>query len=248
MLKFKLGTGIDEEFSDVDMSSLRPAREFARKYGCKALVYGPPGTGKTPILCNTSDKPVAVFHEAGTASLGDSNCPSWEAHDAARADEFYTWFTESNESRNFNTLITDSGSHLMKLYLDAEKGKGNKEGGDAHGKRVYGKAAERAGKWLEKIFNMPQKHVFVICKQEIVELGGIMTRRPSFDGNVLPRDIPHLYDCILHLDLQHVPGVTNPVTAFRCRNGFDVMARNRTMKLAEFEQPNAAALANKYMS
>jgi hypothetical protein len=246
MVKFGLGT--EKEFFDVDMSSLRPAREFARKYGCKALVYGPPGTGKTPIACETADTPVAVLHEAGAASLGNSNCPAFEAHDAARADEFYQWFTTSAESKNFNSLIVDSGSELMKIYLRALKAKGSQAGNEAHGMKVYGKAAELAGNWLEKVFHMPQKHVFVICKQDTVEIGnGLFMKRPAFPGNVLQTDIPHLYDCILQLDLHPVPG-RGITTAFRCRNAFDTMARNRTGKLDEFEPPHLGNLARKYMS
>lgn len=233
----------------MDMRDLRPAREFARKYGCKAIVYGPPGTGKTPILAKTAQRPILVAHEAGTASLWDCDTPTYEAYDAPRCDEFYTWFFNSAESKNFDSLIVDSASELMRIYLKAQKSKGSASGNEAHGQRAYGKSAEQAGKWLEQAYSMPQKHIFLICKQEIIEIDGINTKRPAFDGNVLPRDIPHLYDCILHLDLYMVPdGTTVPKTAFKCRHDFGVMARNRTGKLDMLERPDAAHLAQKYMS
>lgn len=233
----------------MDMRDLRPAREFARKYGCKAIVYGPPGTGKTPILAKTSPRPILVAHEPGTASLWDCDTPTYEAYDVDRANQFYTWFLNSAESSNFDTLIVDSASELMRIYLKAQKAKKTSEGNEAHGQRAYGKSAEQAGAWLEKLYAMPQKHIMLICKQEIIQLDGINTKRPAFDGNVLPRDIPHLYDCILHLDLYHVPTVpTGPVTAVRCRNDFGVMARNRTGKLDALEPPVISQLTAKYMS
>ena len=100
----------------MNLSSLKPASEFAKNYGVKAIVYGSAGSGKTPII-NTCPNPVLLACEPGLLSLRGSKVPTWEAYSADKVDEFFEWFFKSNETKKFDTLAIDSISQMAELYL-----------------------------------------------------------------------------------------------------------------------------------
>ena len=217
---------------------LKPASSFAIQYGVKAVIYGPPGKGKTPIL-NTAPRPVLLACEPGLLSMRKSNVPTWPAFDAKSIDEFFKWLFHSNETRNYDTVGVDSISQMCEVYLQAAL-KTNK-----HGMAAYGEMARNSMDQIRGLYYMAQKHTYLIAKQQIITEGGLM-KRPYFPGQQLPTEVPHLFDEILHLDTQNVPGM-GQIVAFRCHGGFDVMARDRTGNLAEFEPPDFGLLVQKAM-
>lgn len=220
----------------MNINDLRPANEFAQKYGCKTICYGPPGTGKTPII-NTAPRPVLLACEPGLLSMRGSNVPTFTAFEPKRIDEFFDWVTGSSEINNFDTIGIDSVSEMAGIYL-VEGLRKNK-----HGMAAYGDMAENTEKQLRKIYFMKNKHVYAIGKQEINN----GYKRPYMPGQYLPVNFPHLFDYILHLDIQNVPGV-GQVKAFRCNGDMQTMARNRTGNLNDFEPPNLMQLFQKAMT
>ena len=221
------------------MSDLRPASDFARNFGVKSLIYGPPGSGKTPVM-NTAPRPVLLACEPGLLSMRNSKVPTFEAYDGQKVDEFFAWVFGSNEIKNFDTIGVDSTSQMAELYLQAAN-KTNK-----HGLAAYGEMARNTLKHLEMLYFMQQKHTYLIAKQEIKTENNITMKRPYFPGQQLPVEVPHKYDCILQLDIQNVPGM-GQLQAFRCRGSIDVVARNRTGTLNEYEPPNFGLLVQKAM-
>lgn len=223
----------------MNLQSLRPAKDYAIQYGVKSVIYGPAGSGKTPIL-NTAPRPVLLACEPGLLSMRKSTIPTFPAFTDAAIDEFFKWLFHSNESKNFDTIGVDSTSQMAETYLQAAL-KTNK-----HGLQAYGEMARRTMDQLRGLYYMQQKHTYLIAKQEIVSDNGMGLRRPYFPGKQLPIDVPHLYDAILHLDKQNVPG-QGQVTAFRCIGSIDVVARDRTGSLAEYEPPNFDYIVKKAM-
>lgn len=221
----------------MNAADLRPARDFAKMYGCKGLIYGPPGSAKTPII-NTAPRPVLLACEAGLLSMRTSNVPTFQAFTPERVNEFFKWFFNSNESKAFDTLAIDSAPQMADIYLQQAL-KTNK-----HGKAAYGDMATAVMDNLRPLFYMQQKHAYVICKETSDAQG---MKRPYFPGQQLNVDVPHLYDFILHLGVKNVPGA-GQVLAFQCNQNFDVLARNRTGNLNDYEPPNFAALVQKAMS
>lgn len=219
---------------------LRPARDFAIQYGVKSVIYGPPGSTKTPTI-NTCPRPVLLACEPGLLSMRNSNVPTWQGETAERCDEFFKWFFESIETKNFDTLAIDSTSQMAEIYLGRAKSK------NKHGLAAYGAMAEDTLKQLNGVYFTREKHTYLIAKQEIITEGGISCKRPYYLGKQLPVEIPHKYDEILQLDTQNVPGV-GQVKAFRCIGSIDVVARDRTGMLNEFEEPNFEKLIRKCMS
>ncbi len=219
----------------MNINDLRPAKEFAMLYGCKSLIYGSPGTGKTPLV-GTAPRPVLLAVEPGLLSMRQSNVPTWIGHTKARIDDFMKWFELSAEAKNFDTLAIDSVSQMCNIALDESKAK--------HGLAQYGEMADYVWPYMQRLYFTKEKHLYLICKEELTSDG---KRRPSFPGQQLPRDIPHLYDCILRLAKVPIPQIGEQL-AFQCNGTADVVARNRTGTLADYEPPDFSALVRKAMS
>lgn len=218
----------------MNQSDLKPAKDFANAFGCKAIVYGPPGSGKTPVS-GSSPRPVLLATEPGLLSMRNSTVPTWIGDTKAKIDEFMKWFENSSETKNFDTLIIDSTSQMCNIALDESKSK--------HGLAQYGDMADYVMPFLKRLYFMREKHMFLIAKEELTTDG---KRRPLYPGKFLPAEIPHLYDCILRLAKVPIPQVGEQL-AFQCNGSIDVVARNRTGTLADFEPPNFTDLVRKVM-
>lgn len=223
----------------MDQRNLRPAREFAIRYGVKTLCYGPAGSGKTPIF-NTAPRPLLLSIETGMLSMRNSNVPTFKADTAEQIDEFFNWFIYSAENRNFDTLGIDSGTEGANRYLQRS------ERSNKHGLAAYGQMAEDWLKWLKLLYYMPQKHIYLICKQGTIQTPMCQQATPIFPGNELNREVPYLYDEILHLAVKNIPNVGQHL-AFQTFQTLDVIARDRSGMLAPYEPPNLTALFQKAM-
>ena len=225
----------------MNIKDLKAAGDFALNFGCKALIYGPAGSAKTPLL-NTAPRPLLLATEPGLLSMRGSNIPTYEAYTPAKIDEFFKWFFNSNETKNFDTLGIDSASQIADIYLiDAQKN-------NKHGLKAYGEMAESTMEHLRTLYYTRYKHTYVVCKEEIKDLDGQTMRRPYFPGQVLPISVPHLYDFILRLAKTNVPGVQGETLAFQCQGSYNVLSRNRTGNLSQYEPPNFNSLVEKAMS
>lgn len=225
----------------MNINNLRPAREFAQNFGVKAVIYGPPGSAKTPLI-NTAPRPVLLACEPGLLSMKTSNVPTWLGYDAKNVDAFFSWFFNSTETKNFDTLAVDSVSQMAEIYLqDAQKT-------NKHGMAAYGEMARNVMEHMRRLYFFPQKHTYLIAKEQVLDDNGVKVRRPYYPGQQLPTDIPHLYDGIFRLSKSFIPGMVGETLAFRCVGTTDIIARDRTGNLNEFEEPNFAKLVAKAMA
>lgn len=220
----------------MNINDLKPAKEFARKFGCKAIVYGPAGTGKTPII-NTAPRPVLLATEPGLLSMRNSEVPTWIAPTKDKIDEFFKWFELSAEAKKFDTLAVDSVSQMCEIALTEAKKR------IKHGLQIYGDMNEYIYPYMERLYFMPEKHMYLIAKEEVQDSG---MRRPYYPGKQLPIQIPHRYDCIIRVAKVPIPNLGEQ-TAFQCNGTYDVMARNRTGDLADFEPPHFGDIVKKVM-
>lgn len=225
----------------MNANQLRPASQLAQQFGVKCLTYGGPGMGKTPLI-QTAPRPVLCVVEPGMLSMKNSNIPAWEAHKPEQIDEFFDWLFRSNDAKQFDTVGIDSISQLAEIFLTQEL-KRNKDG-----RKAYGEMSRRVMDIVNGLYYLPQKHVYLIGKQAMVDVNGSQEKRPYFPGQDLNVKVPHLYDEILHLGRYNVPGQPQPVVAFRCNETYGVMARDRSGKLNELEPPNLGDIFKKCMS
>ena len=219
----------------MNINDLQEARVFAQQFGCKAIIYGPPGSAKTPII-NTAPRPVLLATEPGLLSMRNSKVPTWIGDTKTKIDEFFKWFENSSEANNFDTLAIDSTSEICNICLNESK--------KAHGLQQYGEMADYAMPYFRRMYFKREKHMYFIAKEELTVDG---KRRPSYPGQQLPKDMPHLYDCVLRLAKVPVPQVGETL-AFQCNGSVDIVARNRTGTLDNFEPPDFSALVKKVMS
>lgn len=237
----------------MNINDLKPASEFASKYGVKSIVYGKPGTGKTPML-NSAPRPVLLSVEPGLKSMANSSIPTFEAHTIDKLEEFFKWFFGSQEVNNFDTLAIDSASQIAEVSLLAKALKFK------DGRQVYGEMGKQVGGWFNDLFFFPNKHIIAICKEGKEEIGTnmineggtikveVITRlRPYFPGNELNVKIPHQYDEIFHVDHRRIPGV-GLVPAFLTKGNDKINARDRSGKLNDIEEPNWANIIKKCSS
>lgn len=230
----------------MDIRDLKAAGDHAQNFGCKCIIYGPAGTGKTPLI-NTAPRPLLLSIEPGLLSMRGSTVPTYEANTAQRIDEFFKWFFNSNETKNFDTLGIDSGSYMADVYLQSSLKGTSKAGNKKHGMAAYGEMAENTMEHLRTLFYVKQKHVYLICKEEIADVEYQSVRRPYFPGKVLNIDVPFLYDFILRLAKYNaIPGAPpGEHLAFQCVGNMNIIARNRTGNLNEFEPPHFGNLVDK---
>lgn len=218
------------------MPEFKPANTYAQQFGVKSLVYGPPGTGKTPLL-NTAPRPVLLAVEPGLLSMRGSPIPTCLAETPALIDDFFNWLFNSREADQYDTVGIDSVSEISYRYLVPEL-KAHKDG-----RKAYGEMARKVFPHLSNLYYMRNKHAYLIAKQTTDESGKYI---PHFEGKDLGTKVPHLYDEILHLAKVQVPGV-GEVTALRTQEAYNIAARDRSGRLAEFEQPHLTNLFNKIL-
>ena len=220
----------------MNINDLRPAKDFAKQFGIKAIVYGPPGSSKTPTI-NTAPNPVLLATEPGLLSMRGSNVPTWIAPDKKRIDEFFKWFELSNESKKFDTLAVDSVSQMCNIALNESTAK--------HGLAQYGEMADYVMPYCERLYYMKEKHMYLIAKEELTSDG---KRRPAFPGQQLngSTGVAHLYDYILRLAKVTIP-IHGEQLAFQCNGTYDIIARNRTGNLDTYEPPDFGLLIKKGM-
>ncbi len=240
----------------MNFKDLKPAGSLTQRFGVKAILYGQPGTGKTPMI-NTAPRPVLLASEPGLLSMRGSNVPTWEAFTPEKIEEFFKWFFESKEASGFDTLALDSGSQIAELSL-AKHQRRCKDG-----RKAYGEMSLECMHWFDQLYYMPHKHVVMICKQMRAEVGKQVVSngpgggfsvemtyqaQPFFPGQDLNIKVPHRYDEILYVGQAQVPGIAQPVTAIRTKASPEILARDRSGRLAELEPPDLSALFAKAMS
>lgn len=230
----------------MDIKSLRPARDFACQFGVKSLVYGPPGSGKTPLV-NTCPRPLLLACEPGLLSMRNSTVPTFQAYDAASIDEFFKWFFNSTETKNFDTICVDSIPQLADTYLQAALTGKSKSGSKMHGLAAYGDMATRTMEHLRGLYYTMHKHTYLICKEGWIDETNGKMRRPYFPGQQLNTDVPHLFDEILHLGIHSVPNA-GQIKSFQCSATIDTVARDRTGALSEYEKPDFGYIIKKCMT
>lgn len=230
----------------MNLKDLVPASQCAKNMGVKSVLYGGPGVGKTPLI-DTAPSPVLLAIEPGMLSMRSSSVLTYKAYEhpkgvAEGVEEFFQWFFSSTEANKFDSLGVDSVSEMAEAFLRQELARNTNK------QRAYGEMASRVTNHMIRLFYLPRKHVMMIAKQ--FEDKETKRKKPSFPGQKLDTDIPHLFDEIWHyskLPIGSIPGVMEEVKAIRCHESADVMARDRSGNLDTFEFPNLSQIFNKCM-
>lgn len=206
--------------------------------GVKMLVYGNAGVGKTSLI-PTLPNPVVLSAEGGLLSIQGADVPFIEINSMATLMEAYTWLTESEESKQFESVALDSISEIGEVVL-AEELKRNKDG-----RAAYGELNTVMASMIRAFRDLPNKHVYFTAKcDKSQDETGRMLYAPSMPGKSLSMQIPYFFDLLLALRVEKdQEGVAQ--RALMCDSDGIWQAKDRSGKLEQWEAPDLGAIIAK---
>lgn len=242
----------------MNLSNLRMPKDLIQRNGVKMLIYGGAGTGKTRSAL-TATRPVILAVEQGLLSLQNEQIPVFDVHynltptmkTEERATkklvnivEFFEWLERSNEAKQFDTVYIDSLSEISTLVLEDELSRAKDP------RQAYGAMADKVLKWVRLLHTLQNKHIAVICKQEMITSNNINYFQPAFEGQKLFREITHLFDEIFRFQMKRfkTPQGFQEFPVCSTKNMQDYLARDKSGKLAEDEPQNIQQIISKIMS
>jgi hypothetical protein len=211
--------------------------------GVKTLVYGPAGSGKTP-LCATAPNPIILSAESGLLSLRQCNppVPYIEIRSMRDLMEAYNWCLQAQEARQFYTICLDSISEVMEVVLDDEKKKSKDP------RKAYGELLEQGMKLTRAFRDLPGKCVVVVAKQQYDkdETLGAMMYAPMLPGSKLGPQLPYFFDEVFQMCIGRDAN-QQVIRYIRAEPEFNIVARDRSGRLAKYEPPNLTFIFNKIL-
>lgn len=206
--------------------------------GVKVLVYGQAGAGKTSLI-KTLPQPIVLSAEGGLLSIQDADLPFIEISDMETLREAYTWLTQSDEAKGFQSVALDSISEIAEVVLNAEK-KATKDP-----RQAYGAMQEQMADIIRAFRDLPGRHVYMSAKLEKTqdEMGRVLYA-PSMPGNKTGQALPYFFDEVLALRVEKDgEGVTQ--RALMCDSDGLWLAKDRSGKLDAWEAPDLGAVIAK---
>lgn len=206
--------------------------------GVKMLVYGQSGAGKTSLI-PTLPNPVVLSAEGGLLSIQGADVPFIEINSMATLMEAYTWLTESDEAKQFDSVALDSISEIGEVVL-AEELKKNKDG-----RAAYGELNTVMASMIRAFRDLPNKHVYFTAKcDKSQDETGRMLYAPSMPGKSLSMQIPYFFDLLLALRVEK-DSEGNTQRALLCDSDGIWQAKDRSGKLDTWEAPDLGAIITK---
>lgn len=228
----------------MSLKNLRLPRDVVKRNGVKMLIYGGAGTGKTRSVL-TAPRPMLFSAEQGLLSLQSENVPVWDMNGKfEQFTRFMEWLEKSNEPRQFDTIYIDSLSELTTALLELEMAK------ITDGRKAYGAMADKLLKYLRTLINLPNKHIVLLAKQEVVVSNNIAYAQPAFEGKKLFTEITHSLDEIFRFQPKRFKmqqGYQEFMVA-STKNMTDYLARDKSGKLAEDEPQHIGDIITKIYS
>ncbi len=206
--------------------------------GVKMVVYGQSGSGKTSLI-PTLPTPIVLSAEGGLLSIRDSDIPFIEINDIDTLKEAYSWISESEEAKSFESIAIDSISEIAEVVLSHEK-QINKDG-----RAAYGETQAQVLEIMRAFRDLQGKHVYFSakCEKSQDEMSRILYG-PSMPGNKLSQQIPYLVDEVLALRVEKDgEGITQ--RALMCDSDGLWLAKDRSGKLDAWEAPNLGEIIAK---
>lgn len=200
--------------------------------GIKCVVYGSSGVGKT-VLCSTAPRPIIISAEQGLLSLASLDVPYIEVNNMKDVDDAYKLLKDNPD---YDTICIDSLSEIAEAVLaDFKKTV-------ADGRQGYMKLAEALGAFIKNLRDIQGKNIVFIAKAKRIEdeESGTNVYEPHMPGKVLPFNLPYLVDEVLYYDLDRKGNRQLCTKANR-----KWVAKDRSGKLDEFEEPNLTAIFSK---
>jgi phage nucleotide-binding protein len=203
----------------------------------KMLAYGQAGSGKTSLI-PTLPTPVILSAEGGLLSISGHDIPFVKIGGMDDLREAYKWLTDSDESKQFESVAIDSISEVAEVCLGAEKAIAKDP------RQAYGEMQTTMAEVI-RTFRDLDKHVLMTAKLEKSqdEMGRILYA-PSMPGNKTGQALPYYFDIVAALRVEKDDeGLTQ--RALMLESDGIWQAKDRSGKLDVWEAPDLAAIIAK---
>ena len=205
----------------------------------KVLVYGGAGLGKT-VLCSTAPNPIIISAEAGLLSISDHDIPVIEVNTVEDVMEAYSWLTENENAKKYETICLDSITEIAEVLLTQYK----REEKDP--RKAYGRLNDDMAHLIRSFRDIKGKNVYFTAKsiKKEDESSGISLTRPAMPGATLTNNLAYWFDEVLCLRI----GKTESGKEFRYLQTapellFD--AKDRSGCLSKMEKPDLQHIFDK---
>ena len=205
--------------------------------GIKMLAYGQAGSGKTSLI-PTLPTPVILSAEGGLLSISGHDIPFIKIGGMDDLREAYKWLTDSDESKQFESVAIDSISEVAEVCLGAEKAIAKDP------RQAYGEMQTTMAEVI-RTFRDLDKHVLMTAKLEKSqdEMGRVLYA-PSMPGNKTGQALPYSFDIVAALRIEKdTEGLTQ--RALMLESDGIWQAKDRSGKLDVWEAPDLAAIIKK---
>jgi hypothetical protein len=212
---------------------LQSTQNITLRSGVKVLIYGNSGVGKTRC-CATAPNPIFVSAEGGLLSLRKYNLPYIEVHSMTALQQAYQWCLNSNEGKQFGSIVLDSISEIAEVCLRAEQA-ANKDG-----RKAYGELLVKIIGIARDFRDIPGKNVIITAKQEWSkdDSTGMMIFGPMMPGSKLGPQLPYFWDEVFQQCVFLDPQTKQRSEWLRTRTDGQNVAKDRSGALNEFEPPD----------
>lgn len=206
--------------------------------GVKMLVYGHSGAGKTSLI-PTLPNPVVLSAEGGLLSISDQDVPYIEISDMQSLMDAYSFVTESEEAKSFDSIVLDSISEIAEVVLSAEKKKSKDP------RQAYGALMETMQDLIRAFRDIKGKHVYFTAKcEKTQDEQGRLLYSPSMPGAKLGQQIGYFFDLVMALRVEKDEN-GKPVRALQCDSDGLWAAKDRSGKLEAWEMPDLGEIIQK---
>ena len=206
--------------------------------GVKLLVYGQAGAGKTSLI-KTLPSPIVLSAEGGLLSIQDADLPYIEINDMDTLREAWSWLSQSDEAKGYQSVALDSISEIAEVVLNAEK-KATKDP-----RQAYGAMQEQMTDIIRAFRDLPGRHVYMSAKLEKTqdEMGRVLYA-PSMPGNKTGQALPYFFDEVLAIRVEK-DSEGDTQRALMCDSDGLWLAKDRSGKLEAWEAPDLGAIISK---
>ncbi len=204
----------------------------------KALIFGESGVGKTKLAA-TAPTPLILNAEGGLLSLAGDNIDSVDIKTVEDVMKVYTFLTESDDAKKYETIILDSVSDVAEVYLNTLK----KEYTDA--RQAYGQLATDVTEMIRAFRDIQDKHVYFIGKAGKVENDiGISEIRTIMPGKNLTNGIPFFFDLVLGMKIGNLEDKST-YRYLQTNSTIDMKCKDRSGILNDKEEPHLGKIFDK---
>jgi phage nucleotide-binding protein len=202
------------------------------------LVYGQAGAGKTTLI-KTLPNPIILSAESGLLSIADSGLQYIEIDSIDTLKEAYSWLSESDEAKCFESVALDSISEIGEVCLSAAK----KTAKDP--RQAYGDLSETMGEIIRAFRDLPNRHIYFSAKVEKSQddMGRSMYA-PSMPGSKVGQSLPYFFDEVMALRIERdADGIVQ--RGLMCDSDGLWQAKDRSGKLSTWEGADLGAIIAK---